>query len=98
MERELVLVWLKPLPERFANLAMELREMINETRAFPGCLEASLAVSEEYGEIVIQHAWQSRAAQDRYLEWRADRGDLIRISEMLDEEQYFRTFKLVEPE
>ena len=95
MERELVLVGLKPKAEHFDDLASELRGMIAEVREFPGCLEASLGVSEKHREIVIQHVWQSRDAQDQYLEWRAERGDLIRISGMLEEEQHFRTFRLL---
>jgi hypothetical protein len=51
-------------------------------------------VSAKRAEILVQHMWDSIGAVNDYLTWRAERGDLMRISEMLAEEPLYRTFQL----
>ncbi len=96
MSFEIAIMIVKPSETYFDELTDELREMILEARRFPGCMDAQLAISAKHSEILVQHKWESRQAQDEYLEWRGERGDLARLSNRLEEEPYFRSFALQE--
>ena len=92
-----MLIELKPEDEFFTCVVNDLKKTMPDTRDYPGCLQADLSVSHRRREVLIHQVWESIGAVNDYLTWRAERGDLMRISEMLAEEQKYRTFQLAEP-
>lgn len=96
MSKVVVLIELKPEDEFFSRVISDLKRCLPGTRDYPGCLQANLSFSHRRKEVLIHQVWDSIGAVNDYLTWRAERGDLMRISEMLAEEQKYRTFQLAE--
>lgn len=80
---------LVPEPVFFGSVAADLGLQLLETRGFPGCIKATLAIREELNRIILHQVWETSEARDKYWTWRAERGDLMRIREQLAEEPIF---------
>lgn len=94
MPQELAILIIRPLDECFEELVDEFPSMVEEAKRFPGCIDAFLAISHKRKEILVQHRWKNRDAQNEYLAWRGERGDLMRLSERIKEEPFFRSYSL----
>lgn len=92
--QEVVIVKSTPLPGKFAALAKLIGDLVAETRKFPGCRAAYLLLSPANNEQVVVHIWENPDALEAYLNWRADKGDFLRINEFLEVEQDFQTYQL----
>ncbi|MBY6065845.1 antibiotic biosynthesis monooxygenase [Leisingera aquaemixtae] len=68
--------------------------MVPDTRSFPGCIEAHVGINRDRFEIAVFHLWETPEHLNRYLDWRAERGDLDARSATMRREQDFRTFSV----
>lgn len=92
----IVLIELTPEVKLYEQVLEDLRNQVPATLARSGCTQATVSVCRRFNRILVQQLWISSDALDEYLTWRADRGDLMRISEILSEEQKFRIFHVEE--
>ena len=90
--KEAAVVIVYPDVDTFDAHVASVLELLPDTRAFPGCVEAHVGISEERQEIAIFHIWESQQHLEDYLDWRADRGDLDARSNTMRREQSFSTF------
>ncbi len=80
--------------DTFDDHAKAVLEMLPDTLAFPGCLEAHIGVNHDRFEIAVFHLWETPEHLERYLNWRANRGDLDARSATMRKEQDFRTYSV----
>ncbi|UWQ51285.1 antibiotic biosynthesis monooxygenase [Leisingera caerulea] len=92
--KEAAIAVIYPDIDTFEDHAKAVAAMICETRRFPGCIEAHAGINRERHEIAVFHFWESNDHLDRYLTWRAERGDLDARSATMRREQDFRTFSV----
>ncbi|MEW2913389.1 hypothetical protein [Leisingera sp. JC11] len=78
----------------FEAHAEAVLKMLPDTRAFPGCIEAHVGLNRERWEIAVFHLWETPEHLNRYLDWRAERGDLDARSATMRREQDFRTYSV----
>ncbi|MCF6431316.1 antibiotic biosynthesis monooxygenase [Leisingera sp. M527] len=92
--KEAVIAVVYPDVDTFDEHVEAVLEMLPETRRFPGCIEAHAGINRARFEIAVFHLWESNDHLERYLVWRADRGDLDARSATMRREQDFRTFSV----
>lgn len=92
--KEAAVVIVYPDEDTFDAHVASILELLPDTRAFAGCIQAHIGVNTDRQEIVIFHIWESQQHLDDYLDWRADRGDLDARSRTMRREQEFRTFSV----
>lgn len=92
--KEAVFAVVYPDSDTFEAHAEAVLEMLPGTRDFPGCLEAHVGINRDRYEIGVFHLWESPEHLNRYLDWRAERGDLDARSATMRREQDFRTFSV----
>ncbi|WP_027259170.1 antibiotic biosynthesis monooxygenase [Leisingera aquimarina] len=92
--KEAVIAVVYPDIDTFDEHVEAVLNMVPETRCFPGCIEAHAGINRTRFEIVVFHLWESNDHLERYLVWRADRGDLDARSATMRREQDFRTFSV----
>ncbi|WP_264213791.1 hypothetical protein [Leisingera thetidis] len=92
--KEAAIAFIYPDLDTFEEHAQTVVAMLADTRAFPGCLEARAGINRERFEIAVFHLWETSGHLDRYLTWRAERGDLDARSATMRREQDFRTFSV----
>jgi len=83
-----------PDTDTFEDHAEAVLAMLPGTRAFPGCLEAHAGINRDRFEIAVFHLWETPEDLNRYLDWRAERGDLDARSATMRREQDFRTYSV----
>lgn len=83
-----------PDTDTFDNHVNAVLEMLPGARSFPGCLQAHVGIDRDRFEIAVFHLWESAEHLNRYLDWRAERGDLDARSATMRREQEFRTFSV----
>jgi quinol monooxygenase YgiN len=53
-----------------------MQQLVPGTRAFDGCLGIALYAAEhDPAQIIFVEQWASRAAHERYVAWRTERGE-----------------------
>lgn len=92
--KEAAIAVVYPDEDTFEDHVQAVLEMLPGTRRFPGCLEAHAGINRDRFEIAIFHLWESLDHLDRYLTWRAERGDFDARSATMRREQEFRTFSV----
>ncbi|KIC17556.1 hypothetical protein RA20_14415 [Leisingera sp. ANG-Vp] len=92
--KEAAIAVVYPDEDTFDDHAEAVLEMLPDTRSFPGCLEAHAGINRDRFEIAVFHLWESLEHLDRYLTWRAERGDFDARSATMRREQDFRTFSV----
>jgi quinol monooxygenase YgiN len=83
-----------PTPQTFNTHYQAVLAMIPETRSFPGCLQAHIGCNQNRLEIFVFHLWETADHLDKYMTWRAERGDLDARSATMRQEQEFRTYSV----
>lgn len=94
MPQAVLVVEFRPVPALFDEVIDDLKVRVPETLDFPGCCHVSCAVSEDRRDILVYEIWESRAAMEKYLDWRASRGDLGRFSDRIEEQLRFQVFDI----
>lgn len=80
----IVLLELRPYPDRIDKLVDFLEEALPSTRQFNGCDSLTVTHASKSPEqfVIVQH-WASRTHYEAYVSWRQARGDLNVFSELL---------------
>jgi quinol monooxygenase YgiN len=72
-----VILEFRAAPGRVADVQQWLKGVLPDTRAFDGCQTLYCIQNQEDPEVVlIVEQWDSRQHYERYLAWRAERGDM----------------------
>ena len=74
-----------------------LRTLFNETlpdtRKFEGCISVEAHSENSHpGNILLFEEWTSRAAYEKYLAWRGERGDFGKLMDLIQGEPVIRFF------
>ena len=80
-------------PECTEDLIAMFSENFNQTRAYDGCSEATMSRShDDPNHLALVMTWDKRASYERYLQWRADIGDVQKLAAMAAKEPSIRYF------
>ena len=89
----LVLFELNAKPENVIDLTNWLRDGLHHTRGFDGCNGISIHRDQENpNNMVFVEDWDSREQYDKYLAWRAERGDVETLTGWMIGEPSIRSF------
>lgn len=86
-----VLLTLKAKPEAFEGLKSGLAQTLTETIAFKGCLGVHACADPETHSLVLYERWEDKSAQEAYIAWRTERGDMDGMGAALREPPLFET-------
>ena len=80
----MVLIELSVKPEAVDDMKAVMRELLPDTRAYDGCQSVDCYDNTETkGNIVLYEIWDSRAHQERYLQWRSETGTLAPLQALV---------------
>jgi quinol monooxygenase YgiN len=89
-----VLAQLKTKPGLAESVLTGLKEMLPDTRAFAGCRGLNIVRDvDDPDAIALIEEWDERANHEAYLAWRAERGDLDGLVEVLAEAPKFTYYE-----
>lgn len=71
------------LPDKVDELERMFSEILDDTRAFEGCISLELCFEEATSTFVAVGHWESFEHYDRYLNWRVETGLADRLSPVL---------------
>ncbi len=84
---------IKTKPECLEQARAWFRANLPDTRAYAGCVNLHIAQNQDDpNELMIVELWDTRAAYEKYLGWRSERGDLNILGPMLAGEPKIRYF------
>lgn len=70
------------------KLKQHLKEILPDTRNYPGCLNLHMVQDmEDPAKVVLIELWETKEAYDKYLAWRTERGDVTVLEEMFENPQ-----------
>lgn len=76
----LVTLAFKVKPENLGDLKNWLRDELHYTRGFDGCGGITIhSVQDDPNDIVFVENWDSRQHHEKYISWRAERGDMEKL-------------------
>lgn len=78
-----VLLRLTPADGQFETVAAAMKTTLADTRAYAGCLGLWACADRDKGEILVYERWIDHDAQQAYIAWRKERGDLDRMQRAL---------------
>lgn len=81
-----------PHLEHYPAVVEHISLLLDDTRAFDGCIEASLSQNAETHQVFLRHVWRSTEHLDAYLDARIERGDFDFFPLWLMDEPLFRTY------
>ena len=84
-----MLVTLKAHPGSFEQLKKSIRAILPDTVAFSGCLGVSACADEQDRSVTLYERWATPEAQQSYLAWRGETGDLDGLGTVLREPPSF---------
>ena len=88
-----VILEIKVKPESVEPARAWFRGLLPDTRAFDGCVTLHISQNQDDPtELMIVEQWDTRAAYEKYLAWRSERGDLNALGAMLIGEPKIRFF------
>ena len=71
-------------------------ETLGDTRQFDGCIKLDLHTENEAPDTVFMvEEWASKTAYEKYLAWRAQRGDMDKLMELIAGPPVIRFFSHV---
>ncbi len=92
---EAIVVTLTPEQDHFDDLLQMLGTLMPGTRSFEGCEMAQVFHCKDKNEVVLLQVWQSSAAHDSYLDWRATNGHFDQVADLLAKEQIHKSYHLL---
>lgn len=92
----LVLVDVKVRPQCRNELTTLLRDLLPDTRAFPGCEGVAAATSEDGGSLTLVERWGSKEARQKYASWRMTTDHGKQLAALLDGPLSIRYFDPLE--
>jgi quinol monooxygenase YgiN len=85
-----VIVRLKTKPGTTQAMLEGLQGILPDTRAFHGCRRVDVVRdSDDLETVFLLEEWEERANHEAYMAWRAERGDLDGLAEVLVEPPTF---------
>ena len=91
----LVSLSVKAKPENLEELRTWFRDEINHSRGFDGCNEITVHVDQdEPNHLFVLGNWDSRQQHEKYVSWRAEKGDVEKFMGWLADDiaaHYFDT-------
>ncbi len=88
-----VILEIKVKPESVDATRAWFRSVLPDTRAYDGFVTLHIAQNVDAPtELMIVEQWDTRAAYEKYLAWRGERGDMVALAGMLDGEPKIRFF------
>jgi quinol monooxygenase YgiN len=92
----IVTLHLKVKPGNFDALKNWLRDELPHTRGFDGCNGITIHRNQDDGDsLVFLEDWDSRPQYEKYLTWRAERGDVEKLAGWLAGEPPFTVWDKV---
>jgi quinol monooxygenase YgiN len=91
---EAVIIELQPLPGQYTRLAVLVKQMVEQVRDYPGCLQADTLLAPDRNEIAIFQRWETAEAFSDYLIWRSKQEDFAQLHTLLAAEPGFKSFAL----
>jgi len=80
----LVLFEVEAAPGRAEDLIALFDEALVDTRGYDGCEHVAVHRDQDAPDrLVLVERWTSRPHHERYLQWRADRGDGPRLADLV---------------
>ena len=80
----MVLIELAVKPESVDDMKTLMKELLPDTRAYDGCQSVDFYDNTETkGNMVLYEIWDSRAHQERYLQWRSETGTLAPLQALV---------------
>lgn len=74
-------------------LRMLFDETLPDTRKFEGCISVEAHSENSHPEnIFLFEEWTSKSAYEKYLAWRGERGDLEKLTSLIQGEPVIRFF------
>jgi quinol monooxygenase YgiN len=71
-------------PEAVAPFTKGLREMLGETKSFPGCVGIRVLQNKtDPNQLIFIEEWKSEEDYGKYVAWRTGRGDLDTMANAL---------------
>ncbi len=84
---------LKAKPDCVEKTRVWFREVLPDTRAFEGFVTLHMIQNQDDPtELLVIEQWDSRAAYEKYVAWRQERGDLNALAELVAAEPVVRVF------
>ena len=88
-----VILEIKVKPECVEPARAWFKSVLPDTRAFDGFVTLHMGQNQDDPtELMIVEQWDTRAAYEKYLAWRGERGDMNALGAMLAGEPRFRFF------
>jgi quinol monooxygenase YgiN len=88
-----VILEIKVKPESIDATRKWFRSVLPDTRAYDGFVTLHMAQNQDNpAELMIVEQWDTRAAYEKYLAWRGERGDMNALGAMLAGEPRIRFF------
>ena len=61
---------------KFDALGDFFRDVLGDTREFEGCLKVDVYADESASTYTLIEEWETLSADEKYVSWRTDRGDV----------------------
>lgn len=86
-------------PDRLEDFLDYTVENLSLSRGYPGNIEFDILIDEaQPGKVVFYEVWESREAQQAYMAWRIEAGDLTKLLSHLAAEPKFTALRRVAPQ
>jgi len=86
-----VMLTLKAKPEAFEDMKAQMAETLKDTNRFEGCLGVYACADNDDHSLIVYERWTAPEAQQKYIAWRQERGDLDAMGEALRAAPTFET-------
>lgn len=86
-----VLLTLKAKPEAFDALKSTMRQILPDTKTFKGNLGILACADPAEHTLILYERWENAEAQQAYMAWRGESGDLDAMGAALREPPLFET-------
>ena len=85
-----VILTVRPKEGMRDTLVDTFRAILPDTRAFDGCLGVTVTQNmDDADSLVVIEQWSTRAHYEKYLAWRAERGDIDKLMGLLGTDPSF---------
>ena len=71
-------------PDKIADMKSYLAQILPDTRSYEGCkgIDAHFNMDDP-GNMVLVEIWESRGHHEKYAQWRAETGVVVKLGSML---------------
>ena len=91
-----VILEIKVKPESVDAARAWFRSVLPDTRAYAGFVTLHITQNQDDPtDLMIVEQWDTRAAYEKYLAWRGERGDMVVFGDMMEGPPTIRFFDFV---